>query len=143
MVSKAGAINALTQTNSPLRQYALRTHQFDEVDKADIREKYQQLDMAEAVAVKLTAVDETFGELDASQTLQTLETDTKTFFDAARTALVTESGQAASGCEAAHALVSKTPGAPDAETQLTTALSIASQHFTQFGANLRSGNERV
>ncbi len=95
----------LTKEGGPLRQYGIRKRQFEAVDKPELRERFEQVDQAEAISKIATSTHATWTELDAADTLETLETDLVKFFDNATASVLDEQGQVRPGHVSIHATV--------------------------------------
>ncbi len=95
----------LTKEGGPLRQYGIRKKQFEAVDKPELRQRFEQVDQAEAISKVATTTHEAWTELDTATTLATLETELGTFFDNATTTVTDEDGKVRSGHDSIHAAV--------------------------------------
>jgi ABC-type lipoprotein export system ATPase subunit len=95
----------LAKESGPLRQYGIRKKQFEAVDKPELRERFEQVDQAEAISKKAASTHKAWGDLNASESLATLESDLVSFFDDATTSVVDESGKVLAGHESIYSAV--------------------------------------
>lgn len=98
----------LTKESGPLRQFGIRKRQFETVNKPELRERFELVDQAEAIAKIATTTHESWAMVNAAGVLETLEADLVSFFDTAVTWVLDDEGQVLPGHESIHATVRPT-----------------------------------
>ncbi|WP_139228346.1 AAA family ATPase [Planctomicrobium piriforme] len=93
ILSEVAILTGLTVEGSALRQYAIRKRQFDDVNKPELQDRFQDVDKA-AEAVQLAISTETAWEnLGLEASLDELVQGTETFFDVAAEAIPNAGGE--------------------------------------------------
>lgn len=115
IVETCKAVVELTKEGGPLRQYGIRKRQFEAVDKPELRERFEQVDLAEAISKSAATTKDSWTAINASETLKTLEDDLVTFFNDATASLADESQSPLTGYESIYTTVcasadDKSPG---------------------------------
>jgi hypothetical protein len=105
ILSACQQVVQLTKEGGPLRQFGIRKKQFEAVDKPELRERFELVDQAEAITKVATTTHESWAEVNAAGSLETLETDLVNFFDTATTSVLDDQGQVLAGHESVHAAV--------------------------------------
>lgn len=93
------AINALCHERSPLRQYGIRKRLFDQVDRADLRDTYAEVDAAVAKAEQLDHVKDEWQSIELDRRLREMSQDVDNFVASSKAQVVDEEGAAKEGRE--------------------------------------------
>lgn len=137
-------LDALTQPGSPLRQYGVRKKQFEEVNRADLKERFEAVDLAEEATRTAAGIDEKWHEIDASTTLETLHSDLNGFFDLVTTEILGEQEQSRPGHEGLlEVFRQREPESPSPRGEITAAIQTGKEAVDRFEKRLQSESETL
>ena len=144
IVSVCESLSKLVRDAGPLRQYGIRKTQFELVDKPELRERYQQVDLAAKVSETSSQTSEAWANLSLADSLSNLEEKATGFFKDEGKRVEDDSGKGLPGHESLHQLIatSAIPENPGHRERILCGIQGVQAEIDGFDQALANVNER-